>query len=277
MEHQHHPFSIWSAYDVDLSPEDMVLAMEERGLTVCELSDEHGAALLERPGDPFEVGKAFGDFAAVHGLSFPQGHLWLKVRLCSPEIDSVKVLKDWLRLFAGIGVKNAVLHLDQTSFPAGMSAVEIYEANIQKLRPLAALASELGVIICLENLGGIYADIESLLYIINRVHSPALGVCLDTGHLNIYGHTSQKAFILKAGERLHALHLADNEGKTDQHMMPFGKGNVDFTDVMDGLWAIGYHDLFNYEIPGERRMPMPLRKAKAAYLQEVTDYLFSLS
>ena len=45
-------FSIWSSYDVDLSPEDMVLAMERRGLTVCELSDEHAAVLLKRDGLP---------------------------------------------------------------------------------------------------------------------------------------------------------------------------------------------------------------------------------
>jgi len=277
MNTEKHPFSIWSAYDVDLSPEDMVLAMEDRGLTVCELSDEHGAALLERPGDPYEIGKTFGSFAGGHGLSFPQGHLWLKVRLCNPELDSVEILKNWIRLFAGIGIRNAVLHLDQASFPAGTPAVEIYEANIQKLRPLASLAEELGVILCLENLGGIYSDIDQLLYIINRVHSPALGICLDTGHLNIYGHTTQKAFILKAGARLHALHIADNEGKADQHMMPFGKGNVNFTEVMTGLREIGYKDLFNYEIPGERNLPPVLRKAKAAYLQEVTDFLFSLA
>lgn len=270
------PFSIWSSFDIDLSPEDMVLAMEDRGLTVCELSDEHAAELLKRPGDPYDTGKTFRDFAASHGLSFPQGHLWLRVRLCDSNTDSVGILKNWLKLFAGIGIKNAVLHCDAKSFPEGTPINEIYEANAQKLRPLAKTAEELGIRICLENLSTTFQSAKSLLEVINRVNSPALGICLDTGHLNISGVSSQKEFILNAGDRLHALHIADNEGQADQHMMPFGRGTVDFADVMAGLKEIGYSDLFNYEIPGERNLPPPLRKAKAAYLQEVTDYLFSL-
>ena len=103
-------FSIWSSYDVDLSPEDMVLAMERRGLTVCELSDEHAAELLRREGTPAEIGAAFGAYAKEHNLTFPQGHLWLAVRLCSGEIDAVSILKQWFELFAAIGIKNAVLH-----------------------------------------------------------------------------------------------------------------------------------------------------------------------
>ena len=70
-------FSIWSSMDVDLSPEDMVLALEDRGMTVCELSDDHGAELLKKPGTPEEIGAAFGAFAAelqgIDALAFTGG------------------------------------------------------------------------------------------------------------------------------------------------------------------------------------------------------------
>ncbi len=270
-------FSIWSSFDVDLSPEDMVLQMEKRGLSVCELSDEHGAMLLEREGDPAEIGRAFREYAAGHGLSFPQGHLWLAVRLCDPQIDSVGIIKRWLALFAAIGVRNAVLHCDESSFGKETSKEEIIAANAAQLKLLAPTAEALGVRICLENLLGVFSHVDALLAVINAVGSPALGICLDTGHLNIAGiELSQKEFILRAGDKLHALHIADNEGQKDQHMMPFGHGSVDWPDVMDGLSVIGYSDCFNYEIPGERSCPMSVRDAKAEYLKTVTAHLFSL-
>ena len=87
---------------------------------------------------------------------------------------------------------------------------------------------------------------------------------------------TQEEFILGAGKLLHALHIADNDTSGDQHLMPYGRGTVDWPAVMRGLNAIGYSDCFNYEIPGERRLPMPVRDAKAEYLKTVTSYLFSL-
>ncbi len=271
-------FSIWSSYDIDLTPEDMVLQMEARGHTVCELSDEHAAILLERGGDPAETGRQFRAYAAEHGLSFPQGHLWLAVRLCDPDTDSVGILKNWLALFSAIGIKNAVLHCDGRSFAEGTAKEDIIAANAAQLKQLVPTAEALGVRICLENLRTSFAHVDDLLALIDAVGSPALGICLDTGHLNIAETgLSQKDFILRAGDKLHALHIADNEGKADQHMMPFGRGTVNWTSVMEGLSEIGYADCFNYEIPGERHCPMSVRDAKAAYLKTVTNHLFSLS
>lgn len=268
-------FSIWSSFDVDLTPEEMVLELEVRNLHYCELSDEHGAVLLERPGTPAEIGKAFAEFARQHGVFFPQGHLWLRVQLCN-DPNAVEILKKWLELFAAAGVKNAVLHCDGR-FPEGTPREEIIEENAKRLRVLAAHAETLGIRICLENLRTFCADAEELLKVIEAAgNSDALGICLDTGHLNIADSGTQAQFIRTAGSRLHALHIADNEGQRDQHLMPFGAGNVDFADVMRALKEIGYRDLFNYEIPGERRLPLSLRLAKTEYLRSVTKYLMSL-
>ncbi len=270
-------FSIWSSFDIDLSPEDMVLALKDRGMTVCELSDEHAAVLLQREGSPAEIGAAFGAFAASHGVQFPQGHLWLHVRLCDKSQDVVSILKDWISLFSAIGIRNAVLHCDSASFAKDCPQETILSENAAVLAKLAPYAEQKNVCLCLENLRGNFTDAETLLDLIARVGSPALGICLDTGHLNLTHPADQEHFIRTAGSRLHALHIADNEGQTDQHLMPFGKGTVDFAAVMRGLKAINYQDCFNYEIPGERRAPLLLRKAKTEYLKVMTAYLFSLS
>lgn len=264
-------FSIWSAYDVELSPEDAVLAIERRGMTECELSDEHGKMLLDR-GDPENTGKAFRAFAASHGVSFPQGHLFLRVALCAE--DAIDVLTEWIRLFSAIGIRNAVLHADWQSFPSETPDEPVIAASVERLKLLAPVAEKYGVRICLENLRRRFDSAEKLVGMIEAVGSDALGICLDTGHLNIAGEKDQANFIRKAGKYLHALHIADNEGTTDQHMMPFGRGNVKILNVMKALDEIDYDGLFNYEIPGERMCPIEVRDMKAAYLKNVTDYLF---
>ena len=269
-------FSIWSSFDVELSPEDMVLRLEKRGMHVSELSDEHAAMLLARGGDPEEIGRKFGAFAREHGVTFPQGHLWLRVRLCDKSIDVVSILRDWFRLFAAIGIKNGVLHCDGASFPEGTSDEEKVAANIEVLRILAPIAEELGLTICLENLRGAFDTAEKLLKIIERVGLPNLAICLDTGHLNLTHHGTQEAFILAAGDKLKALHLANNEENYDQHLNPYGRGTVDFEEVMRGLKKVGYSGLFNYEVPGERTMPIVLRDAMTDYLRKVTEYFFTL-
>ncbi len=270
-------FSIWSAFDVDLSPEEMVLALHDRGMHVSELSDEHGLMLLQREGTPEEIGAAFREYAARYDVSFPQGHLWLSVRLCRDTEQTIATLEQWIRLFSAVGIRNGVLHCDRSSFPKEASAETVLAGNAEVLKRLAPIAERNGVRLCLENLREPFDSAYRLIDLIERVGSPALGICLDTGHLHLVHPGTQEAFILAAGPYLHALHIADNEGAADQHMMPFGRGSIDFTAVMRGLRKIGYSDLFNYEIPGERDCPMKLRKAKTEYLKAVTDYLFGLT
>lgn len=269
-------FSIWSAFDVEASPEETVDRLAARGMTECELSDEHGAMLLERAGTPEAIGAAFRDYAAAKNVTFPQGHLFLRVRLCDPATKPVETLSRWIRLFGAIGIRNAVLHPDYRTFSKDAPMEELIEQNAAVLKQLAPVAEQCGVRICLENMRLRFGDVKDLLKLIECVDSPALGICLDTGHLNIAHTGSQRDFILAAGEKLHAIHLADNEGENDQHMMPFGRGNVDFVSVFRTLEEIGYNDLLNYEIPGER-CPLELRAAKTAYVREINDYLLGMT
>jgi sugar phosphate isomerase/epimerase len=99
------------------------------------------------------------------------------------------------------------------------------------------------------------------------------GICLDTGHLNLCPDKDQRNFILKAGNHLKALHIADNQGETDQHMMPFGRGNVDFIEVVRALHEIHYKGLFNLEIPGENHKPDDILGYKLEYICKCYDYL----
>ena len=266
--------SVWSSYYIELSPEDAILELAKHGIHYTELSDEHAAILIKR-GNPTEVGKAFGEFANANGVEILQGHLWLQVMLCSDEENTVKTLCDWLDMFEAIGIKNAVLHCDRIRSNPEMPPQQRVEENVRVLKRLAQHIEGRSINICLENLTavGLCSNADEILSIIEKVGSNNLGICLDTGHLHLCEDRDQVKFIKTAGKYLKALHIADNDKSTDQHLMPFGKGNVDFFGVVKALEEIGYDGLFNYEIPGENHCPICVRNYKLDYIKNTFDYL----
>lgn len=263
--------SMWSSYYMDLSPEDAILEFEKNGYSYCELSDEHAAVLLGR-GDAKITGAKFKAFCDAHNVSVLQGHLFLTIRLCDESKPVVETLKNWLDLFEAIGIKSAVLHCDGM-YDSNFSLEEKRERNAAVLRQLTDYLKGKDLVICLENLREFCENADELLWYINKLGSENLGICLDTGHLNISQFGDQEAFIKKAGKHLKALHIADNEGERDQHMMPFGRGTVDIETVVSALKEIGYDKLFNFEIPGERSCPLEVRGYKLQYIKHCFNYL----
>lgn len=274
--------SIWSSYYVELKIEDAVKRFIENGIYCSELSDEHGFELLNRSADIKETAKNFAAFLAENNFEMPQGHLFLKVKLCTDE-TAVDTICKWIDLYEGIGIKNLVLHCDNM-VNSSLTKEEKITKNVEKLRIIAEYIKDKDVTVCLENLRPhsdsdpelIDRNADDLLHIIEQIGSDRFGICLDTGHLNLTDK-NQREFILKAGSKLKALHIANNEGVTDQHMMPFSRGNVDFIEVVKTLREINYKGLFNLEVPGERRAPIEIKDLKLDYIKKVYDYLMKVT
>lgn len=105
--------------------------------------------------------------------------------------------------------------------------------GLERVKALTAAAEDKGVNIALENI----ATGENLDYVFSRISSPRLGFCYDSGHHNV---RSQEIDLLgKYGERLMALHLHDNCGTIDQHLLPFD-GNIDWSNRMKRIAETGY-------------------------------------
>lgn len=263
--------SMWSSYYGEIHPEDMVVELEKHGIAYGELSTEHSALLLER-GDPFQVGKAFKAYADEHHVTFLQGHLELRTKLC--EEAEREFLKKELDLYHAIGITRAVLHVDMLSRYGQLPVEEIRQRNLEGLRDLLAHIEGRDTVICLENIHNksITESIEDIFLLIDALDSDQIGICLDTGHLNLSEDKDQVRFIRKAGKRLKALHLADNDGTSDQHLMPSAKGQVDFQAVIKALHGINYDGLYNFEVPGERDIPLGLRGIKLEYMRELLNF-----
>lgn len=272
--------SMWTSFFHDLPPEEAVELFAREGWTCLELSNEHGAALLGR-GDPERTGAAFRRFCADAGVRVPQGHLKLWANIALPagpardgELDE---LRTWLDLFTGAGIGAAVLHPGEPAADGSVSAEQASALNVDALARLTSHAADGLVAICLEN----GPNAGSLLRLIDAVGAANLGICLDTGHLAVERHRdpgggqSEYDFIAEAGERLRALHVADNDGSGDQHLLPHEGGAVDWHGVMRGLRDVGYDGPFNFEIPGETRCPLQERLTVLSRASEIAERLMA--
>ena len=286
--------SMWTSYLIELLPHDMAKVMAQHGWSTVELSDEHGHDLLKL-GDPAQVGADFRRFAADLGLSFPQGHFYLANKGLRPEdlagrgtadiapaddaafAQAMEDMKRWVDLFNGLGVKAGVLHVGGYHLAElGWSPERILERRSQAVGQVAAYARGGVTQICLENLTPAigFASVDDAKEILAAVDAPNVKICLDTGHANISGVCCAE-FIRELGPYLDALHIADNLGSNDDHILPYGRGTVPWPEVMAALREVGYSGLFNFEVPGENRCPMPVRKAKLDYSRQLADWMIA--
>ncbi|HOJ39315.1 MAG TPA: sugar phosphate isomerase/epimerase family protein [bacterium] len=282
---------IWTSYLIELSPREMVKTFAAHGWAYLELSDEHGHDLLKE-GDPLTIGAAFRRYAADYGLTFPQGHLCLCTKGCRPEdlpgrevMDiappetrdfqaAMEMMKRWVDLFQGLGIKAGVIHAggDKAS-KAGWSPERIFEQRVKAIRQVAEYSRGGPTVLCLENMNspGLRTAGE-LLALKQATGMDNIALCLDTSHAILSG-VDPAIFIREAGAALQALHLSDNLGSHDDHMLPYGRGLVAWAEAMTALRQVRYAGLFNLEIPGENRCPLPVRLAKLDYARNLLHWM----
>ena len=178
-----------------------------------------------------------------------------------------------------LGAPWAVLHpvMDVTADINDVDAHVRY--NQQMFAREAELAAKLGVGLAFENMFDgdqrrFGSTAEDLIAIQDSFHSDLIGVCWDVGHANRM-YRDQLKPIRKLGSRIKALHIDDNLGKDDLHLLPF-EGNVPWEQVMHTLHDSGCEADLIYEIRNNANMPEALRDVTARYCYEVGEYLLSL-
>ena len=73
-----------------------------------------------------------------------------------------------------------------------------------------------------------------------------VGICYDFGHANLTGG-SHRQNLNAIGKRLKAVHVQDNHGQSDEHLLPFF-GSIDWEQAMLGLAESGYTGDLTFEI-----------------------------
>jgi sugar phosphate isomerase/epimerase len=120
------------------------------------------------------------------------------------------------------------------------------------LKEIADHARSHNVRIAVENHGSGYFSLpERLVDLVREVDADNVGVCIDTGHRNLCGDPADAIRVV--GEHLITVHIHDNHGEQDEHLLPT-HGAVDWDDVIDALNQIGYSGTFMYEIPHQEAL-----------------------
>ena len=116
---------------------------------------------------------------------------------------------------------------------------------------------------------------DELIALMDACDSEYVGVCWDVGHANRM-MDNQVPSILKLGDRIKALHIDDNRGKDDLHVMPF-TGFIPWEDVMHALYQGGCKADLIFEIGtcGDK-MPECLKDEAAKLCYKVGEHLVSL-
>ncbi|RKQ63911.1 sugar phosphate isomerase/epimerase [Thermovibrio guaymasensis] len=75
---------------------------------------------------------------------------------------------------------------------------------------------------------------------------PKVGVCIDTGHLNLFSEVPLSEWIGTFKDRIYEFHLHDNYGKKDEHA-PLDSGNFNFEELFNLLEIVNSEYIFNLE------------------------------
>lgn len=139
---------------------------------------------------------------------------------------------------------------------------------------LAALAEAAGIRFLIENMPPpmFGHDAALLRQIVDEVGSPHLGLAYDAGHAHVANRPVR--IIREMGPRLWGVHLHDNAGEEDDHLLP-GMGTMPFEAVARALAEVGFAGTFMLEIYRDtwevRRDLTPDRLAYIERLRQVAS------
>jgi len=111
---------------------------------------------------------------------------------------------------------------------------ELWDVLVDSTLKCNSMAKDANLKLVMEpRVGEIISNSDALLRLMEAVNDPNFGAILDTAHLN-----AQKEILVlsveKMGGRIYYLHVADNDGRENQHLA-LGEGNIDWKGLFTCL------------------------------------------
>ena len=189
---------------------------------------------------------------ASHGMEVSQAHApWRTPKDGDPEERKrwLEAMKKSIRGTKTLGCHRFVVH---PLFPYMESAEhpeEVWAMNEEFIGALADYAKDYGVTVCLENMPfPVFpiATVEHCMDMLDRLGRDNLRICIDTGHAAIFKGSDVASAVRLVGDRLEAVHIHDNMGKEDEHLIP-GDGIINWDDFAAALKEIGFGKVISLE------------------------------
>jgi len=227
-----------------------------------------------------------GRHAEDQGIRLVQAH----APLGKPLNDGGAILEATLRCVDACGawkIPNLVVH---SGYVHGLTKEQTFRQNREFFLPILQRAERYNLNILVENFNKMHVEglywidnAPDLLTMIQYVDHPLFHAVWDVGHANMQPMPQDEALRL-LGDHVRAIHVQDNLGDRDSHLVPF-LGTTNMDEVMHGLLDIQYPGYFTFEVgrfftPGEKRRayprdsrlaepPLELRCAFERYLYEL--------
>ncbi len=223
------------------------------------------------------------------GMDFVQSHAPMGKPLAGDDDAKrlIQVTKYCIRSAAALNIPHVVVH---SGYLPDISKDECFERNKVFFDELLVEAEKYGVNILVENFNKMTREnvfwidnATDLRRMIDLVDHPLFHAVWDAGHANLQDMPQHEELAL-LGDHVLALHVQDNMGDRDTHLMPFF-GTLNLDDLMKGLKDINYKGAFNFEVasmmtpPAKRRQyeadtrllraPLSVRLAEEKLLYEV--------
>lgn len=225
--------------------------------------DAVGLWRADYPGQPCH--REYTELARAQGLLAIDGHapfsrdgtgefsfthlLWHD----SLDADEVERILTGTVIAAGEdGVANLIIHATTPQ------VTEPNEIGLKRFKRLTETAEKNDVVLALENI----RSSKHLSYLFDRIESPNLKFCYDSGHNNCFEPTIDVVSLL--GNKLVAVHLHDNDGADDQHFMPFC-GTIDWQALMNKIAKVGYSGAITLECGNGGGKETPEEYLRKAY------------
>ncbi len=135
---------------------------------------------------------------------------------------------------------------------------DIEKLNRDYFKQFIPYLKESGVTMCIENMVTYKNDVPKEGHLANPLDAKqfvddmnafagqeVFGFCMDVGHLNLTGCPCRK-FMKIMGNRIKCLHLHDNNGRHDKHMIPY-TGTVDWENFILGCKESGFAGNISFE------------------------------
>ncbi len=197
---------------------------------------------------------AVKELAEASGVTVHQVHgPWIHpTKDETPEARELRAvcMRRSLRATAAIGCKNWVIH---PVMPFGSKAEPDAEAfwriNREFFSELLPYAKERGITVCFENMpfpALSMSSPEATLRFVREMKDPSFQFCLDTGHSFVMGTDPAEA-VAMAGKELQVLHVHDNCGLRDEHLLPF-MGKIQWRDFYRALCDSDFDGVLSLEV-----------------------------
>ena len=151
-----------------------------------------------------------------------------------------------LKIAATVPYEYLVLHLgvpDGQQMPAADNQPDAARRSVEEI---VSRASDVNVRVALEVMPNSLSSAAAICHLIEeQLEGVDVGICLDYGHANLMGDLSDA--IETVGGHLWTTHVHDNDGRNDDHRVPFA-GRIDWDAAIMETQKIGYDGVLMFEV-----------------------------